>query len=144
MPNNKHTKIHIYLGRVEVHRLNILFNTYVTVVDYFSMKLLGLYLIPNPNTTLCGTKYVCSISQTFNPLFDLSTLNIVPQLLMLRDKETSLRIAPPHQHANLTSIPDTALVFGQRRKVLEEKARRRLHTLILNLPETNLIDDCGR
>lgn len=85
-----------------------------------------------------------STPRLLNPLFNLSTLNIVSQLLMLRDKETPLRITLPHQHANLTRIPNAALILRQRRKVLKQKARRRLHALVLDLPQADLIYDRGR
>lgn len=62
---------------------------------------------------------------------------------MLRDKEAPFRIAPPHQHANLIRIPDAALILSQRREILEQESCCRLHALVLDLPETDLIDDRG-
>jgi len=77
-------------------------------------------------------------------LSNLPTLNIIPQLLMLGDEKAPLRIAPPHQHANLIGIPHAALILGHAREVLEQEARRGLHALVLDLPQADLVDDGGR
>jgi hypothetical protein len=73
MPNNKHIKKFANKW-TKFNYLNILFDTYVTDVDYFAMKLPTLYLIPNPNATLCETKYAWQYtppSQTHYLIFRL-------------------------------------------------------------------------
>ncbi len=63
---------------------------------------------------------------------------------MPRHEEAPLGVALPDQHANLIRIPHDALVLGQGGEVLEEEARRRLHPLVLDLPQADLIHDRGR
>lgn len=50
----------------------------------------------------------------------------------------------PDQDANLLSVLAGSLELGRRHEFLEQEARRRLHTLALNLPEPDLIDNGGR
>lgn len=67
MPNNKHTKKFANTW-TKLNYLNTLFDTYVTDVDYFAMKLPTLYLIPNPNATLCETKYALQYTPPSQPI----------------------------------------------------------------------------
>ena len=63
---------------------------------------------------------------------------------MPRRKEKPLGIVPPNQNAHLLGIRDRSIVLGLAPKLLEQEARRGLHALALNLPQTDLIDDRGR
>lgn len=75
-------------------------------------------------------------------LLHLPALDIIPQLLMLCDEKAALRIAAPHEDADLVGIAHAAVVLGHGSEVLEQEARGGLHALVLDLPEADLVDDC--
>lgn len=59
-------------------------------------------------------------------------------------EEELLGVALPHQHPNLLGIPREALILVSRIELLEEEALVRLHALILELPQPDLVDDGRR
>jgi hypothetical protein len=64
--------------------------------------------------------------------------------LDFRDEKHSLCVILPDSDANLLGIIARNLVLLEAGKVLEEVARRGRHPLVFNLPEADLVDDCGR
>lgn len=63
---------------------------------------------------------------------------------MPRNKKHPARIALPNQHSNLLRVPTRPLILRRTHKILEQKPRRSLHALALNLPQPDLINNRGR
>lgn len=74
----------------------------------------------------------------------LSALQVVANLLKLARKEHARLVVAPYQHANLVREAARVLVLLGVVKVAKQEPARRLHALILQLPQADLVDDGGR
>ncbi|KUI53515.1 hypothetical protein VP1G_10601 [Cytospora mali] len=73
-----------------------------------------------------------------------STLQVIAQLLVPAREEHLLLLVPPDQHADLLGVRRQGVVLGLGVEVLEQEALGRLHPLVLQLPEADLVDHGGR
>src|SRR5688572_8426262 len=64
----------------------------------------------------------------------------VTDLLMSTGKEHALTVVPPDQHTHFLREPSHGKVLLRILELLEQEPTRRLHSFVLQLPETDLID----
>lgn len=117
------------------------------MVSHAATKLLRKTALPA--RLPCPNQMTESQDAPLMPSSSLRTLHILRfvlqirrDLLMPRHEKRSPRIILPHQHPNLLCIPTRRLILGRTHKVLEQESHRGFHALTLDLPKSDLVDDC--
>lgn len=119
--------------------LDVWCNEIIPVMTPLYPVLLGIRLLFN--------NFLIPSQFLFDALFFLlgllAALEIVSDLLKLAGKKHARLVVAPHQDANLVGEAPRVVVLLGVIKVAKEEAAGRLHALVLELPEADLVDDGG-